>query len=295
MRITSEMMFAQIQAGMMKRENELSSSYERVVSGKRIKRPSDDPAVAERVMGYRGILSKIEQHERNITSVQNRLSFTKQALDSSVKTIQQLKQVALGQSITTAAERQQYAATAQKWLDELIGVANTEVGGEHLFAGYGNSAPFDANGNATGNISGDITVEIDTGINVRTNSVGEKVFKGVALPGGVDVFGVITNFITALNSNNDAGIQAALTGLNSSETQLLNGYADLEARNGIAGSVKERLAGVKLAVQNTLSKEEDMDMAEAITEFRSREQSLEAARAAAARVFEIPSLMDFLK
>lgn len=295
MRITGNMMHDQIQSGMLKRSDDLNAAHEKIVSGKKITKPSDEPAAAGRIMGYRTLVSKIDQYERNITSVQNKLKFTEKALDSSAQILQQLKEVALGQANSTAAERQKFASIAQQWFNEMIGVANTEVGGEHLFAGYGNSAPFDANGNVTGNISGEKKIDIDSGVRIKTNSVGEKVFKGVGLAGGVDAFGVITNFIAALNADDAAGIQTALTDINTAKTQVLNESADVVARQGIIGSVKERLVSVRQTVLNTLSKEEDVDMATAITEFRIREQSLDAARSAAARVFNMSTLFDFLK
>lgn len=298
MRITSKMMFEQAEGAMMKRQEAVLDAHERVVSGKKILKPSDDPAGANKVMGYRSLLSSVDQYERNIAIVQSRLDITETALKSASDVVQALKGLAIGQSAgtATAEERKNAAVIAQNWRDTLVGIANTKAEGGYIFGGYAaNAAPFDANGNTTGTISGEIDARIGNGVKIKANITGDRVFKGAVTYGTTDIFTSINNLITALNANDTAGINTAIIDLAYGEAQIVNARTDVAGRQGMASGVKESLAGFKLTTTNSLSKEEDVDMATAITDFTAKQQSLEAAQMAAKRLFEMPTLMDFLK
>ncbi len=291
-------MFEQAESSMMKKQEAVLDAHERVVSGKKILKPSDDPSSANKVMGYRSLLSNVDQYERNITAVQSRLDITETALKSANVVVQKLKELAIGQSAgtITAEERKNAAVMAQSWRDALVGIANTKTDSGYIFAGYATDiAPFDANGNPTGSISGEMETAIDSRVRIKANIPGDNVFKGTGSYGATDIFTSISNLITALNTDNIAGINTATNDLSSGVAQIVNARTDVAGRQGMAMDVKDRLAWVKLTTTNSLSKEEDVDMATAITEFTAKQQSLEAAQMAAKRLFEMPTLMDFLK
>lgn len=298
MRIASNMMFEQLNANMLSSQDALYEANQLVTTGKKISKPSDDPTSTAKILDYNSVISNIDQYNRNLESVQIRLDLTQTSLEAGVKVLEQIQGADAGKSATnaTAAERQQIATTVSNFLSQLVDVANTRIGEGYIFSGYGGGAePFDASGNAVGNIGGDIKVPINKGLMINSNSPGDRVFKGVSITGGVDVFKAVTDYITALNNNDTAGIQTAKDDLIKAKNQLNNQSSDVLSRMGTLGAVKDQLAGVQAAISKALSKEENLDMNAAVTDFRAREIALEAARSASARVLNMPNLIDFLK
>lgn len=298
MRITNNMVYERLNANMVNNQDSLDEAQQRVMSGKKISKPSDNPGSAGKILEYKTVLSKIDRYNQNITSVQARLDFTSTMLGSATPTLEEIEKAARESLSTsnTAAERQQTAIKVGYFLNQLVDVANGKMGDSYLFAGYGGTTdPFDSSGNATQDISANIMIEVDNGVTVAANSPGDRVFKGVGVTGGVDVFSVINNLITALNANDDAGIQAAASGLGAGLKQFRAETVDIEMRKSFVSKIQERVTGIKNIITESLSKEEDVDMNTAVTDFRAKELALESTRAASGRVLNIPTLMDFLK
>lgn len=296
MRVTNKMIFSQTDLGMFKAQEDLLDAHEKVVTGKGVLKPSDDPAAANRVLGYRTVISRIEQHGRNVNSVQARLESTESALSSAGNVIQRLKELATAQANGSLSpeERKTGAAEVRQLFEEMVAAANTKSESGYIFAGYAtDTAPFDINGNTSGNIGGEIRIEIENGMTVSANVTGDKVFKGTG--GGVDVFAAINGLLSSLDSNDAAGIQTAICNMDKALDQIIKARTDVGARLARIDLVKGRLEDVKLVTTNALSDEEDIDIAKAISDFTAKQQALEAARASAAKIFQMPTLMDFLK
>ncbi len=107
---------------------------------------------------------------------------------------------------------------------------------------------------------------------------------------------VVANVGTVANQtvSNNSSVQTTIGEMDAALNQIVNARADVGARLGRVDAVKERLDGVKLATGKARSNEEDIDLAKAITDFTAKQQALEAARSSAAKMFEMPTLMDFL-
>lgn len=297
MRITSKMIFSQIDTNLIKTQGDLLAAHDKVVTGKKILNPSDDPAAVNKILSYRTLTSNIEQYNRNLNAVQGRLEATESALDSTSNILQRLKELATAQANGTmnADDREVGAREAEQLFEEMVGIGNTKTESGYLFAGYdSDTVPFNSDGsvNAT-DISGEINIQIDSGMTITANIPGDKLFKGES--GGIDIFTVVNTFITALNSNDTAGIQTAISDMDSALNQVIDTRTDVGTRLSRIDLVRERLDDVKLITTKALSQEEDIDIAEAISDFTARQQALEAARASASRIFEMPTLMDFLK
>lgn len=298
MRIASNMMFEQMNVNMLSSQDALYEANQVVTTGKKISKPSDDPASTAKILDYNSIISNIDQYNRNIESVHTRLDLTQTSLAAGVKVLEHIQAADAGKSASnaTAAERQETATTVSNYLSQLVDVANTRIGEGYIFSGFGGGAePFDASGNAVGNISGDIKVKINKGFMINSNSPGDRVFKGAGLTGGVDVFKAVTDYITALNNNDTPGIQTAKDDLVKAKNQLNSQFSDVLARMGSIGAVKDQLAGVQETISKALAKEQNVDMNAAVTDFRAKETALDAARSASARVLNMSNLIDFLK
>lgn len=298
MRVTNRMIYDQASSNIIDVSEGLYEANDKLVTGKKVLRPSDDPSGVNKILSYRTLESNINQYGRNINAARTRLESVESALASGSNTFQRLKELAIAQAnaTMTASDRQIAAIEAQELLEELVGIGNTKADGGYIFAGYANnSLPFQSDGSVTAgiNISGEISIQIDSGTAIKANIPGDRLFKGAL--GGIDVFGAIKDFVTALNSNDTAGIMAAIDNMDTSLRQIVNSRAEVGVRLGRVDMTKERLDEIKLVTIKALSSEEDVDIAIAISDFTAKQHALEAASSAASRMFQMPRLMDFLK
>lgn len=110
---------------------------EQISSGKRVNRPSDDPAATERINQFRNVLQVIDQRLATVNEGVGRLNLSDSALETAGNTLQRAKELALNMAsdTNTAVQRRNAAQEVQQFILGLAGVANTQLNGRFLFAG----------------------------------------------------------------------------------------------------------------------------------------------------------------
>jgi len=104
----------------------------------RVNKPSDDPSGMVRILGHRSTLNGIGQHMVNVKTATGWLGMADNTLNAMSTTLTQLRQLS-EESATgtlTAQNREQIAVQVRQLMDQLIGQANVEYEGEHVFAGH---------------------------------------------------------------------------------------------------------------------------------------------------------------
>lgn len=140
---------------LQQRHRELASSQLQMTSGKRISKPSDDPAGAARVERALADQSRAETRLRSIDSSRNAMTLTESALGNAIELTQSAREtlVAAGNPAYASTERQALAAQLQQVRLQLMSSANQPDGnGSYLFGGQGlKTVPFaDAPGGVAG-------------------------------------------------------------------------------------------------------------------------------------------------
>ncbi|MEJ2229569.1 MAG: flagellin [Nitrospirales bacterium] len=110
---------------------------EQIASGKRVNRPSDDPAAAERINQFRNVLRTTERRLATVNEGAGRLNLSDSVLETAGYTFQRGKELAIQMrnDTNTAVERRNAAQEVQQLLLGLAGIANTQLNGRFLFAG----------------------------------------------------------------------------------------------------------------------------------------------------------------
>ena len=110
---------------------------EQIASGKRVNRPSDDPAGAERINQFRNVLRTTERRLATVNEGVGRLNLSDSVLETVGNTFQRAKELAIQMrnDTNTAVERRNTAQEVQQLLLGLAGIANTQLNGRFLFAG----------------------------------------------------------------------------------------------------------------------------------------------------------------
>lgn len=271
---------------------------EQLSSGKKVSKPSDDPVVAARGMFYRSSLMENEQYQRNVSQVQSWMDMTDQTLDEAgniMKRVQELL-VNAGDGALSDEDLQAIAAEVEELKNHMGTLANQQINGSYIFNGTDTDIPpYDATANGgrgdfTGTNSEAINLEVSQGVFVRSNTNGQNIFN---FPDNANnIFKVLNNIIDDLNSGGNASqYQAAV---DAQYDNLLAERATLGASVNRVDLIAERLDTQEVTITGLLSKNEDADLAEVITDLTTQESVHSAALGAGARIIQ-PTLLDFLR
>jgi flagellar hook-associated protein 3 FlgL len=183
----------------MQRQVELSSQQEKLTSGKRINRASDDPtgaAQAERALTRN---TRIETEERALVLQRNAITLAESTLGSATEVMQSLRELVVkaNDGILNSANRTSIAQEMRGLRDQLFANANRgDTNGMPLFSGLGSAAtPF-----------------IDPATGVVFNGIaGQRASTEVSLPGAMDGHAIFMNVSTG-NGTFNVGLGGANTG-----------------------------------------------------------------------------------
>jgi flagellar hook-associated protein 3 FlgL len=271
------------------------TALEQLSSGKRVNRPSDDPAAAAEDVLNLSQQAQVDQYTQSSSSVNGLFQTADSALGSVVTALNQA--VSLGTEGATgtlsASDQQAIAASIQGVLDQVVQLANTSYQGSYIFGGTAvTSAPFSSgvNGVTYNGNNGVNQAAIADGLSVQTNVPGSQLF----MQPGSDVMGSLKQLITAVQSGDSAATSTAVTAVSNalsylSAQRVFYGNA-ISQINNEQTSLNQESINLK-AQENTLV---GVDMAQAATNLTQAQTDDQAVLAAAARVLPI-SLLDYLK
>jgi flagellar hook-associated protein 3 FlgL len=179
---------------LMKRQVEMSGQQEKLTSGKRINRASDDPTGASQAERALTRLSRVETDQRSLELQRNALTVAESTLGESTSLIQRFRElvVSAGNTSYNTRDRETIALQLTGLRDQIFSLANkTDSNGIPLFGGLGSAgAPFvDATaGVAFQGIPGQ---RASTGISVPGAMDGQAIWMKV--PSGNGVFNIAPN------------------------------------------------------------------------------------------------------
>lgn len=306
MRITNGMMqrsaLAQLQTGMQ----QVSKAQDRVSSGLKIQRPSDDPAGASAAMDTRSSLRALEQYQRNVDGALSRLSAEEGTLSQLGDVITRAKELGLSQMNSSASpETRAYTKIElDGLLDHAISLANTSYKGEYLFGGqWPDQKPFDPE--QTGTAPSFVSIDDDTGAprapaGVPATEIGAGRYLQ-ASHDGEQVF-LDTGVLQALKDLSDAlasadpiaEIGSAVSKLDSSFQGVQTLLGDVGGRTNQLELTRSNLDAFDINLQTLKSDIEEADLEVAISDLVSRQTAFQAAMLATSRVMGL-TLADYLR
>ena len=288
--------------------NKMSKLQEQMNSGSLINRPSDDPVIAVKGMGYRVDLDKNAQYQRNINEAHTWVDSTDEALDQVGTSLIRVKEliVQAANDTNTQEDRQKISVEISQIREQIKDLANTKVGDNYIFSGTHTNQPlYDAT--TTGQnpalspagVANSISIDVFDGISMQVNTQGNEYFKQV------DDFMAQLETVLQTNSTSE-GISSAL-----GATFATNGGATIPALDGITNKVLEMRAEVgakqnrlelmqnrleiqEINVTKQLSENEDTDYSKAITEMTTAESIHQASLSVGAKIIQ-QTLVDFMR
>jgi flagellar hook-associated protein 3 FlgL len=144
MRIASSNAYETSISNLQKRQAALTDSQERLTSGKRVLRASDDPAaaaVAERALA---VQQRSDSQLRALNASRNAMALSESALGNAGEMVAQARDllVSAGNGSYGDSERRAIADSIRGLRNDLLAVANRQDGaGRYLFGGLGSNTP----------------------------------------------------------------------------------------------------------------------------------------------------------
>lgn len=292
MRITQTMLQNNMLNNLFKSQSQMNKYLTQINTGKKISRPSEDPVVAMQGVSFRTQVREIEQYQRNTNELYNWMNHSEDALDKATKVMQRMEELAVQASndTYTPTERESVKEEIKQLKEQMIDIANTNVNGKYIFHGTNtDQEPIGENGEINHQTSDYTTVEIEVskGIKLQANVDPNKAFNESLFEG-------IDNFITALENNDQEGINDSIKELDEGMTGLVNTRAELGARMNRLELIENRLEEQEVSALKTMSDNEDIDFEVAVTNLLTQEVIHRAALSAGSKIIQ-PSLVDFLR
>lgn len=276
-------------------QSALFEVQERLASGKKIAKPSDDPFGLSRTMTARTDRNTAMQWQRNITVSTNDLGTSESLLENVGNLLQRSRELATqGANATlTADARQQIGLEISRLLTEAITIGNSQFGGRYLFGGHQTGAPpftEDVPGAPTvvtyNGDAGVVNREIGNGQQIQVNIPGDQLFSGV--------FTTLIQLRDDLNSDNQAGVNGATATLDADIDTVLKFRGDIGSKMRQSEAAMIRLEDGDLRLQELIATFEEADLAESMVELQMRDTALNAALGAAGRTLQT-TLLNFLR
>jgi len=314
MRIATYSVYANTVTSLQRRQGELQRSQEQLSSGKRVAKPSDDPAAAARAERALAAMQRAEADQRALEASRSAIQLTESALANAGELMQQVREqvLAAGNPTYTDAERSMLVQALRGLREQLLGIANRADGvGSYLFSGQGSAKPpfVDTPGGvvyegAAGEARVTSRESLPIAIDGRHAWLEAPNPVPPANPGDplnppLSVFAVLDRVIGELatpgrsNDQITTTVQDGVRDLDAVNSHMLAVRARTGELLNRADAVEMHIGDAKVGAQYERSLAEDLDMVQAISDFQNRQTGYDAALKAYALVQRM-SLFNYL-
>ena len=302
MRITNNMLINNMMHNLSNNLTRTQKYQYQLATGKKIRLPSDDPIVAAKALKLRTDVSEIQQFKRNTDDAINWMDITESTLNQITELVHRMREITnqAANGTNTAEDVEKIKAEAEHLKKQLIDLANITYAGRYIFSGFKTDKPLlDENGNFNIAVSNSeqIRFEIGIGDDIDVNVPGSDLFNGGMNANSGDKSNFVKVFddvIAAMESDDKTQLSSLLADIDDQIENLLRVRAGLGARRNRVELTANRLDDDLVSFTNLMSKNEDVDMAEAIMNLQNEANVYMASLATSAKVIQ-PSLVDFLK
>ncbi|WP_319588661.1 flagellar hook-associated protein FlgL [uncultured Desulfobulbus sp.] len=308
------------------RLNDVSNDLERLriigATGKKLNKPSDDPASIRPVLNTRKQLSNVDRYTETMGKSLDTMQSTDGHLEHVENIMQRAKEImtnSINGTLSTE-DRTTLADELSLLRQELLDAANGTVDGKYLFAGYQeDSKPFIQNSGYTtlgydptnsntwpvlyqgdGNAT---LLEISTGETMQVNLTGNDLFLGTSTwdpanpnsidAGRFDLFSELTQAEEAIRTNDQGAMETSLDDLEGAAEQNRRLRSQLGNKASLVETALDTQKGVKIDLEQLLSHYEDADAIESFNAIVQQETALQAALSVTSKVSQL-SILDYL-
>lgn len=278
--------------------DEQARLHQNIATGRRLLKPSDDPAATGRVLNRQLELDRVGNYQTVASLAQSRAESSLTALTQLQKIAARLSEVT---SLAAGADPQSmaaYGAEVAQLLEQATNVANSRFGADYLFAGTAvDTRPFSPTRDAAGVLTGVVYAGND-----QDATIGMGDGRALApTPGAATTNPAIADFLNTLVDLRNAmatGDAATLVAMNatmdSHEDTLIGAIGTVAAVQARIDSNQAQLTGRAADLQRLIAGDTDADIATAMIRLTETQTAYQAALNSTANLFKV-SLLDYLK
>jgi flagellar hook-associated protein 3 FlgL len=185
-RITQGIMYSRALNDVQRGLSRLSQLQQAVASGRRIQKPSDDPAAALRILPMRADLRDLEQLGQNGSLARETLNTSTASLEDASTLMARVRELTTQAANGTLSDsdRASVGAEVEQLLSQLVGIGNSRDGDRYVFGGTKTSeAPFrmvETAGGTRIEYSGNretLSIDVAPGVTTQLNMPGDAIFQ----------------------------------------------------------------------------------------------------------------------
>jgi flagellar hook-associated protein 3 FlgL len=294
MRITHRMISDTTIRNMRNNLGRLEELHNSITSGKRLTRPSDDPAAVARTLTYTADLAAGEVFLRTMDNSMSWMSATDGALNDAGNLLQRARELAVqgASGALTSDDMQRIGAEVDQVLQQMAVTGNASLRGQRLFAGQDiDNDPFALSASLPGyTYSGDagqMRREYDVNAYLSINTPGEATF--------APAFTALMNLRDHLNAGDNTAVSNTdIAAVDLALDAILSARAEVGAKMNRVEAAQGRQSLLQVNLEELRSKSEDTDFAEAVSKFSVQETVYKASLEIGGRAIQ-PSLLDYLR
>jgi flagellar hook-associated protein 3 FlgL len=280
------MLAENIKLNLMQQTKQILQTERRLVTGKKINKPSDDPAGMNRVLDYRKSIDKIEQYDLNIKEAKTRIEYSETIFESISDLIKEAKNIASNTSEDRGNTLADNIATIR---EQILQHANSKLGDNYIFGGFQTATtPFQSDGTYNGD-TGEKSYLIADNIQVSLTADGSDIFQSAA-----DIFTVLDDLENGLLADDSVAIRAQVQPLADIESHLEEIRSENSAKFRRLDVTQTHWDSFKVSVQDMLGNTEEADVTAEALNMKVQQTSYEIALATSANIIQ-PNLMQFLR
>lgn len=142
--------------------------------------------------------------------------------------------------------------------------------------------------------SGVVSLEIEPNTFQQVNFTGDRVFQGVGVANGVNLFDIFQRANVALRNNDQVEINNLLQEFDKGTEQISDMQSLAGSRSNLLSNTSSRLQDIKTNIQSLRSDLRDADVTSAVTDLNRQQNAYQAILTATAKTIT-PNLLDFLR
>eukprot|EP01088_Endostelium_zonatum_P018328 TRINITY_DN5842_c1_g1_i1.p1 TRINITY_DN5842_c1_g1~~TRINITY_DN5842_c1_g1_i1.p1 ORF type:complete len:301 (+),score=-0.92 TRINITY_DN5842_c1_g1_i1:385-1287(+) len=300
MQISTSLFYNNASTRMSKMNARASELMTQIATGKKVIKPSDDPAAAQQI-------AELDRRDADAQVYGANMTLASSLLDQADSVLTQI-----GSQLTRATELATQAATGTQTdatrkiiatelssiVDSLVTLANTKnVRGQPLFGSAAGGKAVTANGNGSFTFPADTQVSevpIADGQSVQATESAKRIF---GLKGGSDnTLAMLSRLAAALGAGGDVSAVASssLDGLTAAVDQVGNVQASVGARGARVELQQQLLTTANTDRSELRGQLEQVDITEAVVQLQQMMTALSASQASFSKLSSL-SLFDYLK
>ncbi|GAB6188794.1 flagellar hook-associated protein FlgL [Marinitoga arctica] len=298
MRITQSMIannaLKNIRNSMLKRE-ELS---EQITTGKRIKKPSDDPVNAGKssyLMSRNRLLNEYIEDIKNTRSVMVYYDTALQEMQNVNHRIKELT-IQAANDTQTIEDKHHIALELKQLKEHLYKLANTQIGGKYIFGGAKTNVPPVEKENES------IIINTPQEANIRARlpiehidiEYGVTVYDVFKTDSGETVFGILDRLINSVENGTDDDIERDLGSLDNILNKVNVNLARVGSVDNMLESMEKRFEKVIDNNTDIINELVGTDLTKALSDLSLEQTTLQAALKTTAQILP-QSLVDFIR